>query len=83
MENKKLFLRSGLQVTDKFIFPPYRFAIADALITNFHVPKSSLMMLVDAFLSHKKAKRRILDIYSIAHKEKFRLFSFGDAMLIR
>lgn len=68
--------------TDIFIYPPYDFRIADGLITNFHVPRSSLMLLVDAFLEHKKARRRILDCYAIAIKEKFRFYSFGDGMLI-
>lgn len=69
--------------TDIFIFPPYQFKVADALITNFHVPKSSLMLLVDAFLEHKKAKRRIIDLYKIAIKNDFRFYSFGDGMLIK
>ncbi len=69
--------------TDIFIFPPYRFAVADALVTNFHVPRSSLMLLVDAFLDHKNAKRRILDLYDIAMKRGFRFYSFGDGMLIK
>lgn len=72
--------QSGM--TDLFIFPPYHFLIADALITNFHVPRSSLMLLVDAFLEFKHAKRRIVDLYGIAIREQFRFFSFGDAMLI-
>ncbi len=74
---------SGLGTTDMFIQPSYRFRAVDALLTNFHVPKSSLMMLVDAFLVHKHSKRRILDLYKIAIREKFRFFSFGDAMLIK
>lgn len=68
--------------TEIFIFPPYDFKIANGLITNFHIPKSSLMCLVDAFLKYKGAKRGILDLYEIAIKEKFRFYSFGDAMLI-
>lgn len=68
--------------TNIFIYPSCDFKIADGLITNFHVPKSSLMLLVDALLLHKKAKRRILDLYAIAINEKFRLYSFGDGMLI-
>ncbi len=68
--------------TDIFIFPPYEFKIADGLITNFHIPKSSLMLLVDALLENKKAKRHILDLYKIAIENKFRFYSFGDAMLI-
>ncbi len=65
-----------------FIFPPYQFKVADILITNFHLPKSSLMLLVDAFLKHKGAKKNILELYQRAAKEKFRFYSFGDAMLI-
>ncbi len=68
--------------TDIFIYPPFEFKIVDALVTNFHVPESSLMALVDAFLLHKKAEHSILDLYNIAIAERFRFFSFGDAMLI-
>lgn len=75
-------IESGQKGTEIFIFPPYEFQIASGLITNFHVPQSSLMLLVDALLEHKGAKRRILDLYEIAIKEKFRFYSFGDAMLI-
>lgn len=68
--------------TDLFIYPPYDFKIADALITNFHLPRSSLMCLVDAFLLHKKSPKRIMDIYRLAIVERMRFFSFGDCMLI-
>lgn len=68
--------------TDLFIYPPYEFKTVDHLITNFHLPGSSLMMLVEAFLQHKKAKRSLIDLYQVAIKEKFRFYSFGDAMLI-
>jgi S-adenosylmethionine:tRNA ribosyltransferase-isomerase len=68
--------------TDLFISPPHEFKAVDHLITNFHLPGSSLMMLVDAFLEHKKAKKRILELYSFAMKNNFRFYSFGDAMLI-
>lgn len=68
--------------TDLFIYPPYRFRLVDHLITNFHLPESSLMMLVEAFLQSKGAKRRLIDLYTIAIQERFRFFSFGDAMLI-
>lgn len=68
--------------TDLFIYPPYNFKMVDILLTNFHLPKSSLMMLVDAFLRYKKAKRSIIDLYQIAIKNDFRFYSFGDAMLI-
>ncbi len=67
---------------DIFIFPPYTFHIPDILLTNFHLPKSSLMLLVDAFLKHKGAKKGVLELYQRAAKEKFRFYSFGDAMLI-
>lgn len=68
--------------TDIFIYPPYRFRSVDHLITNFHLPETSLMLLVDAFLEHKGAKRRIMDLYAIAIEEKFAFYSFGDSMLI-
>lgn len=68
--------------TDLFIQPGYEFRMVDMLQTNFHLPSSSLMMLVDAFLYYKKAPRRILELYEYAIKERFRFFSFGDTMLI-
>jgi S-adenosylmethionine:tRNA ribosyltransferase-isomerase len=68
--------------TEIFVFPPYQFKLADGLITNFHVPRSSLMLLVDAMLEVKGAKRRIKDLYALAKKENFRFYSFGDGMLI-
>ncbi|MFZ2026371.1 MAG: tRNA preQ1(34) S-adenosylmethionine ribosyltransferase-isomerase QueA [Microgenomates group bacterium] len=68
--------------TDLFIMPGYKFQMVDMLQTNFHLPSSSLMMLVDAFLAHKKAPKRILELYEYAKKNKFRFFSFGDTMLI-
>jgi S-adenosylmethionine:tRNA ribosyltransferase-isomerase len=68
--------------TNLFIFPPYDFKIVDTMITNFHLPKSSLMMLVEAFLQHKKAKRNLVELYKIAIKNNFRFYSFGDVMLI-
>jgi len=71
-----------LEKTDLFIFPPYDFKMVDILITNFHLPKSSLMMLVEAFLQHKKAKKSLVELYQIAIKNNFRFYSFGDAMLI-
>lgn len=68
--------------TDIFIYPPYHFQIADILLTNFHVPKSSLMLLVDAFLEDKKSKRNTMDLYAIATEEGYAFYSFGDSMLI-
>jgi S-adenosylmethionine:tRNA ribosyltransferase-isomerase len=68
--------------TSIFIYPPYEFKVVDALFTNFHVPESSLMCLVDAFLGHKGAQRGLLELYELAIQEKFRFYSFGDAILI-
>ena len=65
--------------TDIFIYPGYRFKVTDALITNFHLPESTLIMLVSAFAG----RERILNAYSEAIKEKYRFFSFGDAMFIK
>ncbi|WP_457623983.1 tRNA preQ1(34) S-adenosylmethionine ribosyltransferase-isomerase QueA [Persephonella sp.] len=64
--------------SDIFIYPPYRFKMVDRLITNFHLPKSTLILLVSAFAS----REMILNAYSIAVKERYRFFSYGDAMLI-
>lgn len=64
--------------TDKFIYPPYDFRITERLLTNFHMPKSTLLMLVAAFAGYEFA----MESYEVAKKEKYRLFSFGDAMLI-
>jgi S-adenosylmethionine:tRNA ribosyltransferase-isomerase len=64
--------------TDIFIYPGYEFKAIDSLITNFHLPKSTLVMLVSAFSS----KENILNAYNEAVKEKYRFFSFGDAMFI-
>ncbi len=75
-------LAHGERGTNIFIYPPYTFNIVTGLVTNFHVPKSSLMLMVDAFLEHKGAERRILDLYKTAIEEKFRFYSFGDGMLI-
>ncbi len=68
--------------TDLFIFPPFNFQMVDILITNFHLPQSSLMMLVEAFLRYKKAKKSLIELYNMAIKNNFRFYSFGDAMLI-
>jgi len=64
--------------TDIFIYPPYEFKIVDKLITNFHLPKSTLLMLVSAFAD----RDFILKAYNEAVKERYRFFSYGDAMLI-
>jgi S-adenosylmethionine:tRNA ribosyltransferase-isomerase len=69
-------------VTDIFIYPPYEFRMVDCLITNFHLPGSSLLLLVEAFLQFKKAKKTLTQLYKIAVDEGFRFYSFGDGMLI-
>lgn len=64
--------------TNKFIFPPYDFSIANCMITNFHTPKSTLLMMVSAFAGHDFMKKA----YEEAVKEKYRFYTYGDAMLI-
>lgn len=64
--------------TNKFIFPPYDFSIADCLVTNFHTPSSTLLMMVSAFMGHEL----MIQCYKEAIKEKYRFYSYGDAMLI-
>jgi len=64
--------------TNKFIFPPYEFSIPDAMITNFHTPKSTLMMMVSAYCGHDL----LMKAYKEALKEKYRFYSYGDAMLV-
>ena len=64
--------------TDIFIYPGFEFKCMDGLITNFHLPESTLIMLVSAFAGYDN----IMNAYNIAVKEKYRFFSFGDAMLI-
>lgn len=68
--------------TSLFIKPPYDFRVVDALITNFHLPKTSLLMLVDSFMRYKGARRSWRSLYELAVKERMRFYSFGDAMLI-
>lgn len=81
-ESEKNLLPSPFIKTDLFIFPPYDFKMVDVMITNFHLPKSSLMMLVEAFLQYKKSKKNLIELYNVAIKNNFRFYSFGDAMLI-
>jgi S-adenosylmethionine:tRNA ribosyltransferase-isomerase len=64
--------------TSIYILPGYQFKVVDAMITNFHLPKSTLIMLVSAFAGREK----ILETYETAIKEGYRFYSFGDAMLI-
>ncbi|MBR2870216.1 MAG: tRNA preQ1(34) S-adenosylmethionine ribosyltransferase-isomerase QueA [Clostridia bacterium] len=72
------FVKAQKGDTDIFIYPPYKFKCVDALITNFHLPKSTLLMLVSSLSTREK----ILEIYNTAVSEKYRFFSFGDAMFI-
>ena len=71
-------LKAGSGWTDIFIYPGYQFKILDALITNFHLPESTLVMLVSALAG----REHVLNAYQKAIEEKYRFFSFGDAMLI-
>ena len=64
--------------TNKFIFPPYDFSIANCMVTNFHLPKSTLLMMISAFADHDM----IIHAYKEAVKEKYRFYSYGDAMMI-
>jgi S-adenosylmethionine:tRNA ribosyltransferase-isomerase len=73
------FVKASSGWTDIFIYPGYRFKILDGLITNFHLPESTLIMLVSAFAG----KENIMRAYNIAVKERYRFFSFGDAMFIK
>ena len=75
---RKGFIEAKSGWTEIFIYPGYEFKIVDALITNFHLPKSTLLMLISAFAD----KEFILQAYEEAIKEKYRFFSFGDAMLL-
>ena len=72
------FVRPCRGNTEIFIFPGYRFRCVDGLITNFHQPKSTLIMLISAFLGREKT----LELYNLAVKNRYRFFSFGDAMLL-
>jgi S-adenosylmethionine:tRNA ribosyltransferase-isomerase len=72
------FLKETSGWTEIFIYPGYRFKVIDALITNFHLPESTLVMLVSALAG----REHVLNAYRIAVEEKYRFFSFGDAMLI-
>ena len=71
-------LRSGAGATDLFIRPPYDFKVVDALITNFHLPRSTLLMLVAAFGGYS----RVMKAYEAAVGEEYRFYSYGDAMAL-
>ncbi len=77
--NDKGYIMPSSGWTDIFIYPGYKFKIVDKLITNFHLPESTLLMLVSAFSS----REIVLNAYKEAVKERYRFFSFGDAMLIK
>jgi len=71
-------VRAGQGEADIFIYPGYRFKVVDALLTNFHLPESTLLMLVSAFAGREFT----LEAYAAAVRDKFRFYSYGDAMLI-
>ena len=73
-------IHAGSKDTSIFIYPGYKFKFVDALITNFHLPESTLIMLVSAFVG---SREETLKMYNTAVKEKYRFFSFGDSMLIK
>ena len=78
MQLENGLVKPGDGYTDIFIYPGYKFKLLDGLITNFHLPESTLIMLVSAFLGYEKT----MNAYKIAVEEKYRFFSFGDAMAI-
>ncbi len=71
-------LKAANDWTSKFIFPPYEFSIANCMITNFHTPESTLLMMIAAFGGYE----HVMKAYEVAVKEKYRFYSYGDAMLI-
>ncbi|HUL30690.1 MAG TPA: tRNA preQ1(34) S-adenosylmethionine ribosyltransferase-isomerase QueA [Thermodesulfobacteriota bacterium] len=71
-------VRSGKGMTSLFIYPPYRFSVIDGLVTNFHLPKSTLIMMVSAFAG----KEFLMKAYQEAVQNRYRFYSYGDAMLI-
>lgn len=72
-------LQSGMGETNIFIYPPYQFQIVDEMLTNFHLPESTLLMMISAFAG----KSFIMEAYQKAIKEKYRFYSYGDCMLIQ
>jgi len=71
-------VRSGEWVTDLYVLPGYEFSVVDAMLTNFHQPRSTLLAMVSAFAG----RDIILSCYAEAIEERYRLFSYGDCMLI-
>lgn len=78
IENRQLIIKPFIGPTSIFILPGYQFKVVDAMITNFHLPKSTLIMLVSAFAGREK----VLKTYNLAIQEGYRFYSFGDAMFI-
>ena len=76
---KEGYIKESEGWTDIFIYPGYQFQVLDGLITNFHLPESTLIMLVCALAGYQHT----MHAYEVAVKEKYRFFSFGDAMLIQ
>ena len=76
--DEKGMLKECCGDTDIFIYPGYRFKVLDCLITNFHLPESTLLMLVSALAG----RENVLKAYNRAVEERYRFFSFGDAMLV-
>ena len=72
------FLQSKVGWTDMFIYPPYKYKLVDAIVTNFHLPKSTLILLVSAFSS----RDMILNTYKVAIGKRYRFYSYGDAMFL-
>jgi S-adenosylmethionine:tRNA ribosyltransferase-isomerase len=71
-------MRPGHGETDLVIVPGFRFRVVDALVTNFHLPRSSLLLLVSAFAG----RERVLSAYAEAVRHRYRFYSYGDAMLV-
>jgi len=76
--SKNKTIKSGAKETNLYIYPPYDFKFTDAIITNFHLPRSSLLVMISAFAG----KTKILNAYKTAVRKKYRFYSFGDAMFI-
>ncbi|MBN1930848.1 MAG: tRNA preQ1(34) S-adenosylmethionine ribosyltransferase-isomerase QueA [Desulfobacterales bacterium] len=72
------YVASGKGECDLFIYPGYKFKVVDAMVTNFHLPQSTLLMLVSAFAGHKK----VMNAYKEAIENRYRFFSYGDAMFV-
>ena len=72
-------MRASAGRTDNFIYPGYKFKVLDALVTNFHLPESTLIMLVSAL----EGREHVMAAYQHAVEERYRFFSFGDAMFIQ